>query len=280
MRKSTRLSLCFSFGSGGRRVLVRDAGNGPLRVEERGRHLEFPPQGRVRILFRKHLRGIERSRTVTDRSKRLTRTSRTVVFRSRVSVRVFDSLRKPGLERSSESGAMACPLPGMCGLLQRMIHPSGEWGYDGERTVGFGNFRGPGIIYGRGGRTSGVREGGVSGRKEEPVLVYSTERGLVCPACRLPVRKCRCRKEPPPPEGDGIVRVRRETKGRAGKTVTAVDGISLPGDALRALASELKQRCGTGGTLKDGVIEIQGDHRETVVDWLSRKGFTVKRAGG
>jgi translation initiation factor 1 len=118
------------------------------------------------------------------------------------------------------------------------------------------------------------------GPKEDPVLVYSTVRGLVCPECRLPVAMCRCRKEAPPPKGDGIVRVRRETKGRAGKTVTAVEGVPLSIDSLRELASELKRRCGTGGTLKDGVIEIQGDHRDAVVAELTRRGFTVKRAGG
>ena len=121
---------------------------------------------------------------------------------------------------------------------------------------------------------------GMSGRKDDPVLVYSTERGLVCPACRHPVAKCRCRKDSPTPAGDGVVRVRRETKGRGGKTVTTVEGVPLPGNALWDLASELKRRCGTGGTLKDGVIEIQGDHRDTVVEELSRKGFPVKRAGG
>jgi len=120
----------------------------------------------------------------------------------------------------------------------------------------------------------------MSGRKDDPVLVYSTERGLVCPACRLPVAKCGCRTDAPPPNRDGVVRVRRETKGRNGKTVTTVEGVPLPGDALRDLASELKRRCGTGGTLKDRVIEIQGDHRDAVVAELSRKGFAVKRAGG
>lgn len=120
----------------------------------------------------------------------------------------------------------------------------------------------------------------MSGRKDDPVLVYSTERGLVCPVCRLPVAKCRCRKDSPPPQGDGVVRVRRETKGRSGKTVTTVEGVPLPHDALRDLASELKRRCGTGGTLKDGTIEIQGDHRDSIVAELSRKGFNVKRAGG
>ena len=120
----------------------------------------------------------------------------------------------------------------------------------------------------------------MAGRRDDPVMVYSTERGLVCPKCRVPVAKCHCGKEEPAPAGDGIVRVRRETKGRGGKTVTAVSGVPLGGEALRNLASDLKRRCGTGGTVKDGVIEIQGDHRETIVAELSRRGFTVKLAGG
>jgi translation initiation factor 1 len=111
-------------------------------------------------------------------------------------------------------------------------------------------------------------------------MVYSTERGLVCPTCRLPMAGCRCRKAEPAPAGDGIVRIRRETKGRGGKTVTTVSGVPSGGEALRGLASELKRRCGTGGTAKDGVIEIQGDHRETIAAELSRRGFIVRLAGG
>ena len=117
-------------------------------------------------------------------------------------------------------------------------------------------------------------------RRDDPVLVYSTERGLVCPKCRLPMAKCRCAKEEPAPAGDGIVRVRRETKNRGGKTVTTVSGVPLGGEALRNLASDLKRRCGSGGTAKDGVIEIQGDHRETIVEELMHRGFTAKLAGG
>lgn len=80
--------------------------------------------------------------------------------------------------------------------------------------------------------------------------------------------------------GDGIVRVRRETKGRGGKTVTSVSGIELASDGLRDLAKDLKQRCGTGGAVKEGVIEIQGDHRTTIVAALEARGYEVKLAGG
>ena len=120
----------------------------------------------------------------------------------------------------------------------------------------------------------------MAGRRDDPVMVYSTVRRLVCPKCRLPTAKCSCGKEEPAPAGDGIVRVHRETKGRGGKTVTTVSGVPLAGEALRSLASDLKRRCGTGGTAKDGVIEIQGDHRETIVAELSRRGFTARLAGG
>ena len=85
---------------------------------------------------------------------------------------------------------------------------------------------------------------------------------------------------PRAPRGDGIVRVRRETQGRGGKTVTTVSGVGLASDELLALASDLKRRCGTGGSVKDYVIEIQGDHREAIVAELEKRGFTVKLAGG
>jgi translation initiation factor 1 len=74
--------------------------------------------------------------------------------------------------------------------------------------------------------------------------------------------------------------VGRSSKGRKGKTVTSVTGVPLPDDALRDLSKDLKRLCGTGGTLKDGVIEIQGDHRDTLVDELERRGFRVRRTGG
>jgi translation initiation factor 1 len=82
------------------------------------------------------------------------------------------------------------------------------------------------------------------------------------------------------PQGDGIARVRRETQGRGGKTVTTISGLGLASDALADLASELKRRCGTGGSVKDWVIEIQGDHRDVIVQELEKRGYKVKLAGG
>ncbi len=113
-------------------------------------------------------------------------------------------------------------------------------------------------------------------------LVYSSQHGRTCPHCGRPVKQCVCRANPrsAPRDADGIVRVKREIAGRRGKPVTTIHG--APGDdaALRELAGDLKRRCGTGGTVKDGVIEIQGDHRGVVIRELETKGFTVKRAGG
>lgn len=110
-------------------------------------------------------------------------------------------------------------------------------------------------------------------------LVFSTEQGRMCPDCRNPVADCVCGQSSPP-SGDGIVRVSRETKGRKGKGVTLVTGIPLAEKELKAFAKVLKAKCGTGGTVKDGVVEIQGDQRDILVPLLQAKGWTVKRAGG
>lgn len=110
-------------------------------------------------------------------------------------------------------------------------------------------------------------------------LVYSTDAGRHCPDCQQPVAACRC-GQPALPAGDGVARVRRETKGRGGKTVTTVSGVPLIGDELKALATALKKRCGTGGALKDAVIEIQGDHVELLMAELRARGFDVKKTGG
>lgn len=111
-------------------------------------------------------------------------------------------------------------------------------------------------------------------------LVYSTEQGRMCPGCRQPVARCQCGKNKPAPKTDGIVRVRLETKGRKGKGVTVVTGVPLPEAELDKLGKELKQRCGSGGTVKEGVIEVQGDHVATVMEALGKKGWVVKKAGG
>lgn len=110
-------------------------------------------------------------------------------------------------------------------------------------------------------------------------LVYSTEAGRMCPDCKAALAECRCRQAAVP-EGDGIVRVRRESKGRGGKTVTTVTGVLLPLEQLKALAKQMKTRCGTGGAIKAGVIEIQGDQVELLCNWLREQGFEVKRSGG
>jgi translation initiation factor 1 len=85
---------------------------------------------------------------------------------------------------------------------------------------------------------------------------------------------------PGPDKRDGIVRVRRETGGRGGKTVTAVYGVPLAPDGLAALGKQLRSACGAGGTAKDGVIEVQGDHCDRVIELLRAAGYEVKRAGG
>lgn len=111
-------------------------------------------------------------------------------------------------------------------------------------------------------------------------LVYSTETGRMCPDCRQPVGLCTCGKRSAVPAGDGVMRVSRETKGRGGKAVTVVKGAALDAQALQALGKQLRTACGSGGTVKDGVIEIQGDHIERVMASLLAQGFKVKRAGG
>lgn len=111
-------------------------------------------------------------------------------------------------------------------------------------------------------------------------LVYSTESGRMCPACRQALARCVCPKAAPRPAGDGVARVSRETKGRGGKAVTVVKGLPLDDAALSACAKQLRAACGSGGTIKDGVVEVQGDHVERVLAWLQKEGLAAKRAGG
>jgi len=122
-------------------------------------------------------------------------------------------------------------------------------------------------------------------------LVYSSEAGRMCPACGRKVSVCDCRGKGARARiaarseaetlaaGDGIVRVGRSTKGRGGKVVTTVSGVPGGDAARKALAAELKRSCGTGGAVKDGVIEIQGEHRDALVRALEARGFRTKRVG-
>jgi translation initiation factor 1 len=111
-------------------------------------------------------------------------------------------------------------------------------------------------------------------------LVYSTDAGRLCPDCNKPVTACICKQHKPVAKGDGVVRVMRETKGRGGKSVSVIVGLALAPAELEKLCTQLKKRCGTGGTTKDGTIEIQGEHRDTLVGELIRLGCSAKKAGG
>lgn len=106
-------------------------------------------------------------------------------------------------------------------------------------------------------------------------LVYSTETGRIRQDNKKPQAA-----PPAKPPADGVVRLRRETKGRGGGTVIVISGVPLAGEALKELAGALKKRCGCGGTVRDGVIEIQGDHRDTLLKELEARGLRVKLAGG
>ena len=103
----------------------------------------------------------------------------------------------------------------------------------------------------------------------------------MCPECGKPYAGCSCRQRmADAPKRGGPVRVGRQVQGRKGKGVTVITGLPLNENDLKALARELKTRCGTGGTTKDGVIEIQGDHRELLVEELKKRGWDAKRSGG
>jgi translation initiation factor 1 len=127
---------------------------------------------------------------------------------------------------------------------------------------------------------------GVPGAPDSGGLVYSTEAGRMCPACRQPLNACQCAalaataRAADLAKGDGIVRVGRETGGRGGKLVTVVRGLPLADEALATLGKQLRTACGTGGTVKDGVLELQGEHRDRVVALLTAQSYRVKRVGG
>ena len=106
----------------------------------------------------------------------------------------------------------------------------------------------------------------------DSIPVYSTEKGRIKQSA--PAQK------PAAQKSDGIVRLRREVKGRCGGTVIVISGIPLPAAEIKELAGILKKKCGCGGTVKDGVIEIQGDHRDALLAELQARGLKVKLAGG
>ena len=119
-------------------------------------------------------------------------------------------------------------------------------------------------------------------------LVWSSESGRICPECSKPVSSCSCKKKknntPQKTAGnysdDGVIRIMRETKGHKGKTVTVIGNAPFNESELKEFAKKLKARCGTGGSVKDGDIIIQGDHRQVILDELIRRGFKAKLAGG
>ncbi|MEM5341253.1 translation initiation factor Sui1 [Paraburkholderia azotifigens] len=112
-------------------------------------------------------------------------------------------------------------------------------------------------------------------------LVYSTDGGRMCPECRRALAECVCKMvAKAEPVGDGAVRVTRVTKGRGGKSVTIVKGLTLDPVALALLGKQLRTVCGSGGTIKNGVIEVQGDHCEQIIEVLRKDGHAAKRAGG
>lgn len=120
----------------------------------------------------------------------------------------------------------------------------------------------------------------VSKKSSGSVLVYSTETGRICPECAQAIGLCRCNQVDALAPTDGIVRVALETKGRRGKGVTVINGVPLNTADLLALGKQLKAACGSGGTTKNGIIEIQGDHREVVIARLKERGWQIKRVGG
>lgn len=113
-------------------------------------------------------------------------------------------------------------------------------------------------------------------------LVYSTAHGRICPDCDRPKTSCVCREKQNAKraKGDGVVRIGRQTKGRKGKGVTIITGLPLSTNELKDVAKKCKQLCGSGGTVKDGTIEIQGEHRDKLVKHFEGQGYTVKRSGG
>ena len=145
-----------------------------------------------------------------------------------------------------------------------------------KKTVGLAGLAG---LTGLGSESKGEEGLGSSSQTVNTGSVYSTELGRTCSNCGKAKDKCVCKNESMP-EGDGVVRIQRETKGRKGKGVTLITGVLLAPAELKKLAKELKQKCGVGGAVKDGIIEIQGDVRDQMFAEMKQRGFVVKKAGG
>ena len=111
-------------------------------------------------------------------------------------------------------------------------------------------------------------------------IVYSTKHGIMCPKCTKSIAKCVCNHKKSLYHGDGIVRIGMEIKGRNGKGMTVITGVPLNRGELTKLGKQFKKKCGTGGTVKDGIIEIQGDHRDALEEELKKQGWVVRRCGG
>lgn len=111
-------------------------------------------------------------------------------------------------------------------------------------------------------------------------MVYSTDKGRLCPDCGEAKDTCLCKTHQNTPQSDGIVRIRREKKGRGGKTVTTISGIEGDKKSLQALNKTLKRRFGCGGAIKGWTIELQGDLLEQSIKYLKELGHDAKQSGG
>jgi len=117
--------------------------------------------------------------------------------------------------------------------------------------------------------------------KKNSTRVYSTETGSICPTCAKKFSACKCKEiMNSTTKTDGKVRVSKETKGRKGSGVSLISGLPLSEKDLKLLAKKLKQTCGSGGAVKNGIIEIQGEHRDKLLEELSKLGFSAVKAGG